>query len=274
LAADVSQPAGSPPTAESTPAVPQYRPPRKRYEARFLAVYGVLALVLAGAIAGFVVLVAKPNHHTTSIWSTWQPKSSDPETMLKEIADFVGKEYRLTKGGGQLVGVVASRPAVQNIEIKAIAVRSAPGSNSNISILGADKTEMFILCGLGSQCSISKGKPTTARGRVLRRESLELALYTFKYVPGIDSIVAFLPPKPGSNPTYTLFLRKTDLSKELKQPLHRTLTRLSAPTPTTTDPKETPVIDRLTLPSLFQYSLTQSQDGSAILVLDPLALNG
>ena len=34
------------------------------------------------------------------------------------------------------------------------------------------------------------------------------------------------------------------------------------------------MIDRLTLPSLFQYSLTQSQDGSAILVLDPLALNG
>jgi hypothetical protein len=161
---------------------------------------------------------------------------------------------------------------VQNITIKAIAVRSAPGSNSNISIVGADKTEMFILCGLGSQCSISKGKATTARGRVLRRESLELARYTFKYVSEVDSVVTFLPPKPGSNPTYSLFLRKSELSKELKQPLNTTLTRLSAPTPTTTDPRETPTIDRLTLPSMFQYSLTQSQDGSAILVLDPLAL--
>jgi hypothetical protein len=274
LAADVSQPAGSTPTSEATPSGPAYRPPRKRYEARFLAVYGVLGVVLAGAVAGLVLLVARPGHHTAAAWSAWRPQNGDAESMVKEIADHVSKEYRLTKGGGQLVGVVASKPAVQNIEIKAIAVRSAPGSNSNISILGAEKTEMFILCGLGSQCSISKGKPTTARGRVLRRESLELALYTFKYVPGIDSIVAFLPPKPGSNPTYTLFLRKSDLSKELKLPLHKTLLRLAAPTPTSTDPRETPVIDRLTLPSLFQYSLTQSQDGSAILVLDPLALNG
>jgi hypothetical protein len=256
------------------PSVPVYTPPRKRYTARFLAVYGALGIVLAAAITGFVILVAKPGHHEAATWSAWKPKSSDPETMLKEIADFVGKEYRLKTGGGQLVGVVASKPAVQNIDIKAIAVRSAPGSNSNIAIVGAEKTEMFILCGLGSQCSIAKGKATTARGRVLRRESLELALYTFKYVPGVDSVVAFLPPKPGSNPTYTLFLRKTDLKKELSVPLRKTLTRLTAPTPTTTDPRETPVIDRLTLPSLFQYSLTQSQDGSAILVLDPLALNG
>ena len=89
--------------------------------------------------------------------------------------------------------------------------------------------------------------------------------------PDVESVVAFLPPKPGSNPTYTLFLRKSDLSTELNRPLHRTLTSLTAPTPTMPDTRETPVIDRLTLPSLFQYSLTQSQDGSAILVLNPLA---
>jgi hypothetical protein len=258
-----SAPAGTPPSA--------YAPPRKRYAVRFLAVYGALGLVLAAAIAGLVIVVAKPGHRTAATWSTWKPAQSDPESMIKEIAAFVGNEYRLQTGGGQLVGVVASKPAVQNISIKAIAVRSAPGSNSNISILGADKTEMFILCGLGSQCSISKGKATTARGRVLRRESLELALYTFKYVPDVESVVAFLPPKPGSNPTYTLFLRKSDLSTELSLPLHRTLTGLTAPTPTMPDTRETPVIDRLTLPSLFQYSLTQSQDGSAILVLNPLA---
>jgi hypothetical protein len=265
MAADLT-PAPAPP--------PRAFGPRQHYRTRFVAVYGALGLVVAAAIAGLVILVARPGHHASAAWSSWRPQKADSETMVKEIADFVGKEYRLTKNGGQLVGVVASKPAVQNIEIKAIAVRSAPGSNSNISIIGADKTEMFILCGLGSRCSITKGKPTTARGRVLRRESLELALYTFKYVPGVDSIVAFLPPKPGADPTYTLFLRKSDLKKELKQPLHRTLTRISAPTPTTSDPRETPVIDRLTLPSLFQYSLTQSQDGSAILILDPLALNG
>jgi hypothetical protein len=108
----------------------------------------------------------------------------------------------------------------------------------------------------------------------VRREALELALYTFKYVPGIDSIVAFLPPRPGATPQYTVFLRKAALSKELQRPLKATLSLPKPPTPTQADPQETPTIDRLTLPSLFQYSLTQSQEGSAILVLDPLALNG
>jgi hypothetical protein len=244
------------------------------HRTRFLVTYALLGGAVAASVVGLVfALGATKSHHTTVAWSSWKPAKGDTASMTKQIADHVGHRYRMA-GGGQLVGVVASKPAVQDVQIKAIAVRSSPGSNSNISILPADKTEMFILCGLGSRCAIEKGKATTQRGRVLRRESLELALYTFKYVPGIDSIVAFLPPKPGSNPTYTLFLRKSDLRNELKQPLHRTLTRLTAPTPTTTDPKETPVIDRLTLPSLFQYSLTQSQDGSAILVLDPLALNG
>jgi hypothetical protein len=247
---------------------------RKRYGVRFVLVYAALAGVLVAAAAGFVLLVAKPGHPAAKAWSVWKPTSADPEAMTKEIADHVSHEYRISSKGGQLVGIVASKPAVQDVQIKAIAVRSAPGDNSNIAILGADKSEMFILCGLGRQCAISKGKASTARGRVLRRESLELALYTFKYVPGVESIIAFLPPAPGSDPEYTIFLRKADLKKQLSQPLSKTLTGAKTPTPVQSDPIETPVIDRLTLPSMFKYSLTQSQEGSAILVLDPLALNG
>jgi hypothetical protein len=240
---------------------------------RFLFVYGALGLVLVAAIAGLVLLVGKPGHHGSSAWSTWKPSTADAQSMEKEIADHVSRQYRLKQNGGQLVGVVTSKPAVQDVQIKAIAVRTSPGSNSNISILGADKSEMFILCGLGRQCAIAKGKPSTMRGRVLRREALELALYTFKYVPGVDSIIAFLPPAPGSNPQYTVFLRKSDFKKQLSQPLTTTLAA-KAPTATQADPTESPLIDRLTLPSMYKYSLTQSQDGSAILVLDPLALNG
>jgi len=251
------------------------QPGRKRsYRLRFVLVYGVLVVVLGGAVAGFVLLVGKPGQHAAVIWATWKPSGSDRDTMAKEIADHVSHEYRLAAHGGQLVGVVASQPAVQTVQIKAIAVRSAPGDNSNIAIVPADKTEMYILCGLGQRCSIAKGKATTKRGRVLRREALELALYTFKFVPRIDSIIAFLPPRPNADPEYMLFLRKANLKNELSQPLRKTLLRSKPPTPVESDVAETPMIDRLTLPSLFRYSLTQSQEGSAILVLDPLALNG
>jgi len=230
--------------------------------------------VFGGAIATFVLLVAKPGHHTAAAWSDWTPTSSDPESMAKEIADHVSGRYRITSGGGQLVGIVSSKPAVQDVQIKAIALRPSPSDNSNIQIMLADKTEMFILCGLGSRCSIAKGKASTERGRVLRREALELALYTFKFVPRINAIIAFLPPRPGTDPQYMLFLQKTALKKQLQQPLSRTLPLVKPPTATQSDTVETPVIDRLTLPSMFKYSLTQAQDGSAILVLDPIALNG
>jgi hypothetical protein len=276
VAADLTHGAADQGAGEPAPAAPQqpYAAPRKRYGARFILVYAALGLILAGAVAALIVLVVRPGHHTAAAWSSWKPSGSDPQTMSKEIADHIARQYRISTKGGQLVGIVASKPSVQSVPIWRIAMRSAPGDNSNIAIFDTSKSEMYILCGLGRQCAISKGKASTERGRVLRRESLELALYTFKYVPGVDSIIAFLPPAPGTNPQYTVFLRKADLKKELSQPLSKTLTRAQAPTPVQPDPTETPVIDRLTLPSMFKYSLTQSQEGSAILVLDPLALNG
>ena len=34
------------------------------------------------------------------------------------------------------------------------------------------------------------------RGQLLRREALELSLYTLKYVPGTNAVLTYLPP-PG-----------------------------------------------------------------------------
>ena len=56
---------------------------------------------------------------------------------------------------------------------------------------------MYSLCGLGASCSIATGTPSVERGELVRREILELALYTFKYVGGIENVIAFMPP-PGT----------------------------------------------------------------------------
>ncbi len=79
------------------------------------------------------------------------------------------------------------------------------------------------LCGLGPKCAIAKGKASTQRHLLLRRESLELSLYTFRYVKGISNVVVFMPPKLGSDPSEALFFRKGDVSPELGKPLSRTL---------------------------------------------------
>ena len=54
-------------------------------------------------------------------------------------------------------------------------------------------TAIFILCGLGQNCK-APGQPTTAEGTALRREALELALYTMEYTHPIDNVLVFFPP--------------------------------------------------------------------------------
>src|SRR2546423_12167647 len=100
--------------------------------------------------------------------------------MAAGSADHVARRYVLSENGGQLVAVIANKPQVtsgtQNIAIKAVAVRQAPQSNTGIQVyIDTDKLEQYTLCGLGAHCSISTGKATQARGRLVRREALEMA---------------------------------------------------------------------------------------------------
>jgi hypothetical protein len=156
-----------------------------------------------------------------------------------------------------------------SVSIKYVAVRKAPQSNTGIAIYPAGKTEEFTLCGLGSHCSIATGQATTTRGQLVRREALELALYTFKFSPSVDSIAAFMPPPPGQTATQLLYIRKDDLKQELSQPLSKTLPDVKTPLPSDPDLTEKKAIDSLTLPHLYTYGLEALQTGGAVLILDP-----
>jgi hypothetical protein len=239
---------------------------RRPYRLRFLLVYGVLVGVLGAAIAGVALLAGSGGSSGGPAWSTWKPSKSG-SARVAQIAHEVSKQYRLAEGG-QLVDVVAKPPSVQDVPIKAVAVRNAEGDADEVSLLDADNSLMFVLCGGGEACSIAKGKPTVERGRLVRREALELALYTFKYVGTVKYIVAFMPPKKGSQPQYVVYFHRSDFDRELKRPLAETL---SAKTPgqDTILPRETATIDRLTESHMFKFSLQQAQQGDAILVLDP-----
>src|SRR5581483_7210052 len=123
--------------------------------------------------------------------------------------------------------------------------------------------------GLGTDCSIASGQATTTRGRLVRREALELALYTFKFVPQIKSVAAFMPPPPGQNIHQMIYFQQADMKDQLSRPLSQTLSSSPAPLPTDPDTSEASTIDKLTLPHLFTYSLTALQGGGAALILDP-----
>jgi hypothetical protein len=238
---------------------------------RFLLVYTALGLVLAGAAGALVLLLAKGGPAEGPAWSVWRP-DGDEDQMAQQIAAHVASGYRLPSGQ-QLVTVQAAPPRVQNVPLGAIAIRRPPGLSPDeaITVLPVDSTVVYILCGLGQDCAIEEGEPSTARLLLLRREALELALYTFRYLEK-DRVVAFLPPPPGQQPSFALFFQRGDLTTELDKPLRTTLPHDQPAQPEAILPAEVATIDRLTEPRFFRFSFQQLQDGTAVLVLDDPSL--
>jgi hypothetical protein len=78
-----------------------------------------------------------------------------------------------------------------------------------------------------------------------------------------------MPPPAGSPPSTLLYLQKQNLTKQLNEPLRKTLPLEKPPLPTSPDSKEASTIDKLTLPAVYSYNYQQLQDASALLVLNP-----
>ncbi|MDQ3066332.1 MAG: hypothetical protein M3R12_04130, partial [Actinomycetota bacterium] len=205
-------------------------------------------------------------------WSSWKPEGSN-DASAKQIADHVSKRYRLPSGN-QLAIALVGPPEVQDVSVRAIAVKPdttrGQAEENDVDIVDTRRSIMFVLCGLGEQCAIPEGKASEERHQLLRREALELSLYSFKYLDGVDSVVVFLPPRKDMEVGSSVFLRKGEVGDELDRPLNQTLLRADPPELGEIDTIELGNIDRLTRPRVFQYEFQQAQEGSAILVLSPL----
>ena len=172
--------------------------------------------------------------------------------------------------------VTAGGESTNPIPVRAIAVRpdtsTGKAEEDDIKIFDATKSMQYVLCGLGEGCAISQGEASSARHSLLRRQALELSLYTFKYVDGIDSVTVFLPPPPGGEtPGSAVFLRRSDVGDELSRPLNKTMAP-GTPSIGQIPASELQTLNRITSPHLYRYEYTQAQDLSAVLVLDPIIL--
>jgi hypothetical protein len=254
--------------------------PDSPHAPRFQFLLGAFFALGLAAVAALVAVAVQGKQHADTSWSVWHPSGNDSPS---QIAAHVSREYHLGTGE-QLVAVTGGPLEVAGLPLT-IALRQPATQGGNISLING-KSVLYRLCGLGRNCSIPIGKPSVERHLLLRREALELALYTFHYT-NADNVVAFLPPatikpvatatataKPAKPQTVTeaIFLRRSDVDPQLGQPLSATLTR-TTPLPTTvTSSPDADFVERVTTARLFDFSLTQAnQDNRAFLVLQPLS---
>lgn len=242
---------------------PDAEPAAPPYQSRFQLLFGVLLGIGMAAVVATVLVVAAgkkaDNDPLATAWADWRPTASDGLEAVKQIADHVGPRYTLPSGD-QLVGVRGGP-----LEFARLPVTVAVEDQGDVRMLD-DRGVLYNLCGLGKNCSIKEGKPTVARSLVLRREALELALYTFRYVRNVDQVVVILPPRPGDKPSYAMFFRRDDLAASLNRPLAATLPG-KPPVPPNVSKLQQAFIDRLTAGNLFAFTPQEGGDAHIYLVL-------
>jgi hypothetical protein len=250
-------------------AAERAQPPRRvPYGGRLLLAYAVVVVAFGGALIVLTVL-ATGGGHRGGHWSKWRPSGSDSEAA-QQIADHVGRRYLTAAEGRQVMFATARFPAAFSRPITEIAVRDTAATGASAQTLpveSTDKALFYELCGLdgGTRCNLPGGVSPFEVS--VRREAVELALYAFKYVHDVDTVVVFLPPIGKTNTA--VFFRERNLKRELDTPLVRTLPVQPAPKLGAGDPEEADTVERLTGTHWFQARFQQGPVGSTILVLDP-----
>jgi len=238
--------------------------PPAPHAARFQFLLGALIALGVTAAAAIALVLSTGRDAIPPRWSAWSPGSHDLNGV-HEIANHVGAEYRLAPGQ-QLVAVSGSPQEIAGVPVT-VAVRSNPNSRGSLPVYNGTGV-IYQLCGLGSKCAITQGQPSTQRHLLLRREALELALYTFRYIDGVDQVEIFMPPRQGQSPTEVLFFRSSQLSDELGRPLEATLSAATPSVQSVAQSVDSALVDRVTTASLYSFKLA-SQNGSEFLVLQP-----
>lgn len=247
------------------------KPPPDRlrpYEGRFGIAYVILAAIVAASIVGLAIVLKQPGEGSKVQWSAWQPTDSGI-SGAKQIASHVAGRYRLA-GGNQVAAVFVEPLNIQSIPLTYAVVRNGSDIKNDV-LVPYDEVVPYTICGLGANCAIEEGKTSAQRLRLIRREAIELALYTFRYQKGINAVTAYVPPAAGKSAENVIFLRRSDLKPLLDRPLLATLPERNPTNPTTIKP-DNQLIDSLTSNRIFRFRYQQIPNGSAIVVLAPLEL--
>jgi hypothetical protein len=244
---------------------------KSSYRLRFGIIYVALAAIVGAGVGTFVVLASRPAPPEAAAWSSWEPTGSKL-ARVRQIADRIPKAYK-QPNGEQLTVTQASPLTVPSGPVASIFVRPdatrGRAEEGDIDTYSAADAVSYGLCGLGSgaRCAISLGTSGELL-MLLSRQALELALYTFKYVTDVNSVVVFLPSSPEGQPNGSVFFRRGDVDDDLRRPISHLLPART-PNPASLSNIELGNIARLTRPRTYTFEFSAAGDGKPILILTP-----
>ena len=249
---------------------------RTSYRFRFGLIYVLLAAVLGAGIGSFIVLASQGEPAEDPAWSAWQPHGSR-QAKVRQIADHIPKAYRNDDGSQLTVSLTSSLSVPTengDLPVRAIVVRpdvsKGLAEEDDIRTYNGSDVVSYGLCGADSkqQCEIAKGVSSAERFTLLRRQALELSLYTLKYVDDVDSVIVFMPPSQKGESNGSIFLRRSDVRDELERPLSSLLPTKRPKVGNLTSLEEGQIV-RLTEQRTYAAQVQALPDGNPVLVLTP-----
>ena len=252
---------------EKRPGAEIVSPPLARPEpvhSRRFAVVLLLVMVLFAVMLGFFAYLMSKSDASERDWSSYKPPSGEMYESAQSLADYVAPRY--LSNGNPVAVVQAQPPIYRQAEVAGLAFMQEPNQGVGTAyrqFQSADDTMMYVFCGPAASCALPQGGEDVTP--LLRRESLELALYTFHYWPDVKTVVALLPPTKDQKPAF-LFRRK-ELSAQLSRPLESTLPNSDAVTTTSMSEGELATVETLTQDRIFLSSFQETSNGQTILLL-------
>jgi hypothetical protein len=240
VAEDVAAGPAVPPAAERPVPTRSERAHSSAYYTRFSFAFTLLIMLGVGAVGALVIVLLRPSGARAPAWSKFKPTGS-ALAMERQIATQVSAEYGASPVQ-RLVSVFpgpleatrfvqgSSGPTSVQVPISLVAVQADTSKGQHevgdYTFFDPQSTVAYEMCGIGDSrqnCGVATAPGASPAG-LLRREALELALYTLKYVPNTNAVIVYLPP-PG-NPQVAakaVLIAQQDVQPNLRLPLARTL---------------------------------------------------
>ena len=240
--------------------------PRSAYSKRFMLANLLVVAGFVGVLVLFGFLVTKET--SKQAWSDYTPKGNDVFEKAQNMVNHVAPKYQY---GGAPIAVVQAQPllyrdaVVDGIAFTRPPLRQVGGRLTDFEPSGS--TIAYVFCGQAQSCGLPQERAAEV-GLLLQRESLELALYTFKYWPDVRSIVTLLPPNGQSSAA--VFLRRRHVERFLDRPLNATLPPHEELTADALTNTEREMIDRIIVNNTFASRFEQAPNGRTVLLLTAL----